>query len=573
MRVNRLFAFIVAILCVLAPRAAIAAGPYTATSSITEHDVVVWDSSADNGVTATTTENSQLVAGIAINSVSIGQTVNVRTDGAHVLLNVTTATRGQWIVTSTTLGKGKGVDTREDGAFAVAMTDASGGQCYVALMPGLQDGKGATDHGALTGLADDDHTQYHNDTRGDARYLYVGRTDPFTPDADYEPATKKYVDDNAGETPSDSTPAAVADTGAAGSSDNYARGDHVHKGVTSIQESGDEAARYGVIQILHNAGMAVDQYLNRPADWSAVDGYAWVYDYATRSFNLEEMPGAAGGEANTGSNVGGGAEVFKTKTGIDFVHRTLLSENAALVLYENANDVTFEIALDWFRQNYLAKDNEDGFTPDADYEPATKKSSEDAATAAAAAAKADVLDGSAYTGTHNFGDATLELPNTDSGDVTVAEGEIKQKSHEDGFAVNMGSAGEAQGEAFISALIVFGANIFDPNAAYAKDHEVKVTDFGPEAPNGVTVAKIKVENDSSSYELTASLCYADDFITQANEVVIDVITTTSGTVTIDSGFDNALIPTGKVVYVKVTAEPNATLTQSTVTVWAYAEED
>lgn len=29
---------------------------------------------------------------------------------------------------------------------------------------------GATDHGALTGLADDDHTQYHNDTRGDARY-------------------------------------------------------------------------------------------------------------------------------------------------------------------------------------------------------------------------------------------------------------------------------------------------------------------------------------------------------------------------------------------------------------------
>jgi hypothetical protein len=28
----------------------------------------------------------------------------------------------------------------------------------------------STDHGALTGLEDDDHTQYHNDTRGDARY-------------------------------------------------------------------------------------------------------------------------------------------------------------------------------------------------------------------------------------------------------------------------------------------------------------------------------------------------------------------------------------------------------------------
>lgn len=32
---------------------------------------------------------------------------------------------------------------------------------------------GVTDHGALTGLSDDDHTQYHNDTRGDARYPLI----------------------------------------------------------------------------------------------------------------------------------------------------------------------------------------------------------------------------------------------------------------------------------------------------------------------------------------------------------------------------------------------------------------
>ncbi len=31
-------------------------------------------------------------------------------------------------------------------------------------------GGGVTDHGALTGLGDDDHTQYHTDARGDARY-------------------------------------------------------------------------------------------------------------------------------------------------------------------------------------------------------------------------------------------------------------------------------------------------------------------------------------------------------------------------------------------------------------------
>jgi len=33
---------------------------------------------------------------------------------------------------------------------------------------------GVTDHGALTGLADDDHTQYLNNTRGDARYSQLG---------------------------------------------------------------------------------------------------------------------------------------------------------------------------------------------------------------------------------------------------------------------------------------------------------------------------------------------------------------------------------------------------------------
>lgn len=35
-------------------------------------------------------------------------------------------------------------------------------------------GGGVSDHGALTGLADDDHSQYHNDARGDLRYSQLG---------------------------------------------------------------------------------------------------------------------------------------------------------------------------------------------------------------------------------------------------------------------------------------------------------------------------------------------------------------------------------------------------------------
>lgn len=43
-------------------------------------------------------------------------------------------------------------------------------------------GGGVTDHGALTGLSDDDHPQYHNDSRGDARYYTKTLSD-----AAYEP--------------------------------------------------------------------------------------------------------------------------------------------------------------------------------------------------------------------------------------------------------------------------------------------------------------------------------------------------------------------------------------------------
>lgn len=40
---------------------------------------------------------------------------------------------------------------------------------------------GTSDHGLLTGLADDDHTQYHTDARGDARYSLLGHTHSYEP--------------------------------------------------------------------------------------------------------------------------------------------------------------------------------------------------------------------------------------------------------------------------------------------------------------------------------------------------------------------------------------------------------
>lgn len=51
------------------------------------------------------------------------------------------------------------------GGKAVAVKNDATGLEFVAFPTG-----GVTDHGALTGLLDDDHPQYHTDARGDARY-------------------------------------------------------------------------------------------------------------------------------------------------------------------------------------------------------------------------------------------------------------------------------------------------------------------------------------------------------------------------------------------------------------------
>lgn len=72
-------------------------------------------------------------------------------------------------------GKGHLLVGTGAGAFASKPPGVNGK--VLATNDGTSDGtewitppSGVTDHGLLTGLADDDHTQYHTDARGDARY-------------------------------------------------------------------------------------------------------------------------------------------------------------------------------------------------------------------------------------------------------------------------------------------------------------------------------------------------------------------------------------------------------------------
>ncbi len=196
--------------CDLANRAAMAAAyNFRATTNIGAGDVVVWDSATAYAVKTTNQEGEQTVAGVAAETVTSGSDCTIRQDGGRVTVNVVgSVSKGDWLITSTTVGKAKGVSSLRSGIFGRAITDGgtpASGQVYASVNLGFlgydQGGGGVTDHGALSGLGDDDHTQYHNDTRGDVRYLYRENTSAFTPDSDYEPATKKYVDDSSGGSP------------------------------------------------------------------------------------------------------------------------------------------------------------------------------------------------------------------------------------------------------------------------------------------------------------------------------------------------------------------------------------
>ncbi|MFZ9061479.1 MAG: hypothetical protein ACO218_09675 [Steroidobacteraceae bacterium] len=91
----------------------------------------------------------------------------------------------------------------------------------------------------------------------------------------------------------------------------------------------------GAIAVLDDVGdvSAASPSSNDVLTWN---GSAWVPAAA---------PGAGGGEANTASNVGAGAGVYKQKTGTDLELRSIVG-GTLVTATQNVNDVTLDVALD-----------------------------------------------------------------------------------------------------------------------------------------------------------------------------------------------------------------------------------
>jgi hypothetical protein len=68
-----------------------------------------------------------------------------------------------------------------------------------------------------------------------------------------------------------------------------------------------------------------------------LDGYGIIWNAVNARPEWGILPGSAGGEANTGTNLGAGIGVFKNKVGVDFKFKSLQSANNRITVTANAD--------------------------------------------------------------------------------------------------------------------------------------------------------------------------------------------------------------------------------------------
>ena len=175
---------------------------------------------------------------------------------------------------------------------------------------------------------------------------------------------------------------------------------------------------------------------------------------------------------------------------------------------------------------------------------------------------------------------TLRVPNDESSDATLSNlGEVHVRGDEDSFNLHFGTGGEIAGEATISGLEHIAVT-FDPSWAYDQEstyRSVPLFKVGDDAKNGITLVEWKVNyvGGDPTTELNMDLICdsTPDYNTAASATVMDVLDTTAGASSADSGFDSATCANGCNMYFHFGGDPTDDNVMITVDLWFYREAD
>ena len=172
---------------------------------------------------------------------------------------------------------------------------------------------------------------------------------------------------------------------------------------------------------------------------------------------------------------------------------------------------------------------------------------------------ANLTEGGVWTGAHDFGGATLELPNT-AGDVSVGTlGQVAVDTTQKQLAVYDG----------IEVVIPLRHMIFGNlglDAAYDRDTDLVLIELDSTIfPDGIVITGWEVDASAAdpTTELDANLTYCDDPTTGAfpgaSPTLVDVLNTTTGNSSeadmSNSDLTNGIIPAGTFLYIDMDADP------------------
>ena len=188
-------------------------------------------------------------------------------------------------------------------------------------------------------------------------------------------------------------------------------------------------------------------------------------------------------------------------------------------------------------------------------------------------------DGAVWLGTHDFGGATLEIPNSASDLTLDVDGKIGLQDTDDQLCADWGAAGEVIAEACISAIRHLTA-VFDPAGWWDQESTYRVVPLmtiGDDAPEGITIVEWEIDyvgGDPTTEFAGDLICDTTaDYNRAAGATVMDVLDTTAGASAADSGFDSATCANAAKMYIDMDSDPTDANVMMIVDIYFYNEED